>query len=169
MLETKVINFYAGPSAGKTTAALEFVSLLKKRGYEVEFAPEFAKELLYGGFLHLLDGSLVNEVNMINEKHRRLKLYDGKVEFIVTDAPLNMSIFYASDEYREWLTWYVKEIDTFNNYNVFIERGEDYDTKGRKQTYEESLTIDKEIKSFLVNYKSIDRDEVSKLLTLLNL
>ena len=43
---TKIVNAFAGPGAGKTTACLEIVSQLKMRGKSAEYVPEYAKELI---------------------------------------------------------------------------------------------------------------------------
>ena len=44
---TKIVNAFAGPGAGKTTACLEIVSQLKMRGKSAEYVPEYAKELVW--------------------------------------------------------------------------------------------------------------------------
>ena len=42
-----VVNFFGGPSAGKTTAALMTTGLLKMSGINAEYVHEFAKDLVY--------------------------------------------------------------------------------------------------------------------------
>ena len=44
---TVVVNMFGGPGAGKTVAALEATAKLKKLGYVVEYAPKYAKELVW--------------------------------------------------------------------------------------------------------------------------
>ena len=45
MRNTIVINAFGGPGSGKTTACFQIACELKKKGYVVEYVPEYAKEL----------------------------------------------------------------------------------------------------------------------------
>ena len=60
----KVINLYAGPCAGKTTHAHDLTAYLKKRGYNVEFIPEYAKTLVYQERKELAE----NQIHIFNEQ-----------------------------------------------------------------------------------------------------
>jgi len=69
---TIVINAFAGPGAGKTTSAWEIASALKKAGFSVELAPEYAKELVWTDRADLLDGSEANQLEVLQEQTRRI-------------------------------------------------------------------------------------------------
>lgn len=71
---TKIVNAFAGPGAGKTTACLEIVSQLKMRGKSAEYVPEYAKELVWDERTQLLDGSLMNQLTILCEQYKRIKL-----------------------------------------------------------------------------------------------
>ena len=43
----KIINFYGAPGTGKSTLACELFVYMKKHGYNVELASEYAKECVY--------------------------------------------------------------------------------------------------------------------------
>lgn len=55
MKKTKVINFIAGPGAGKTTLACLFFAQLKLKGYVCEYISEFAKTLVWEENYELLN------------------------------------------------------------------------------------------------------------------
>ena len=44
-MKKTVVNLYGGPGAGKSTAALQLVAELKKRGINADYVSEYAKEL----------------------------------------------------------------------------------------------------------------------------
>lgn len=86
--KTIVINAFGGPGAGKTTACLDITSMLRKRGFVAEYVPEYAKELVWDKNFEMLDGSEKNQKNILKEQQKRMDRLMGKVDFIVTDAPL---------------------------------------------------------------------------------
>lgn len=87
---TKIVNAFAGPGAGKTTACLEIVSQLKMRGKSAEYVPEYAKELVWDERTQLLDGSLMNQLTILCEQYKRIKRLFHKVDYIVTDSPYGL-------------------------------------------------------------------------------
>lgn len=74
---TKIVNAFAGPGAGKTTACLEIVSQLKMRGKSAEYVPEYAKELI---LKHSRDfgGTLTDKEVMLLAKVSRNTYYKYK-------------------------------------------------------------------------------------------
>lgn len=102
-----LINLFAGPSAGKTTAALELTAALKKKGFNVEYVSEYAKELVLENKTELLK----NQVHVTDEQFHRLdRLRNSGVEIIVTDSPVLLGKVYGegkiSREYGEKLLTY---------------------------------------------------------------
>ena len=51
MIDTKtiVINLFGEPSAGKSTAAMDITSRLKRSGINAEYVSEFAKDKVWEG------------------------------------------------------------------------------------------------------------------------
>ena len=87
-----LINLFAGPSAGKTTAALELTAALKKKGFNVEYVSEYAKELVLENKTELLK----NQVHVTDEQFHRLdRLRNSGVEIIVTDSPVLLGKVYG--------------------------------------------------------------------------
>ena len=161
-METKVINLFAGPGAGKSTTAAEVFVALKKKGIKVELVREFAKELEYRGTLDITDQSEISHVQYIRQSSPL-----RQVEYIITDGPLILGNIYGgnnwSEDERERL---LDNFGSFNNINYFIQRTKEYEDYGRSQTKAESLVLDSRIQCMLdmnkISYKVLTTDEIVK-------
>lgn len=168
-MNTIVINAFGGPCAGKTTACWEIASELKKRGITCEYVSEYTKDLIYDGKMYMLDDTMFHQQMILCEQRHRLDRLLGKVNVIVTDSPLFLSIVYASDRTDEYITHVLNVFNDYNNFNFIIERGSDeFQQAGRKQNFEESLQKDREIKELLdkynIKFSSYERNTVSKII-----
>ena len=142
-----LINLFAGPSAGKTTAALELTAALKKKGFNVEYVSEYAKELVLENKTELLK----NQVHVTDEQFHRLdRLRNSGVEIIVTDSPVLLGKVYGegkiSREYGKKLLTYH---NSFDNFNLFVNRGSTFQTEGRVHNLEQSKELDAKILTLL--------------------
>lgn len=154
--KTVVISAMGGAGVGKTTACFHIACALKKKDYVVEYVPEYSKELVWDENWELLDGSYEHQKEILKEQKRRLDRLVGKVDFIVTDAPLlNNSIYLKDCPEKEDHKKYLLEL--FNEYDNFIfvvERDmSKYEQEGRIQTFEESVAIDGDIEKMLKDNK----------------
>lgn len=165
-----LINLFAGPSAGKTTAALELTAALKKRGYNVEYVSEFAKELVLENKTDLLQ----NQEFVTEEQYKRLdRLRNSGVEIIVTDSPILLGKIYGkgtiSEEYEKTIS---EHHNSFESFNLFVKRGETFQTEGRIHNLEQSLEIDNQITSMLresgIFYGNYHHDEIDKTVDRIN-
>jgi len=146
---TTVINFFAGPGAGKTSSSFTLASELKWRGINIEYVPEYAKELTWGSEWETLD----NQLHVSVEQYKRIKRLNGKVEFIITDSPIILGVNYLKNEhsYKDSFKDVIFNcFNEFNNVNYFLYRKKKYLNKGRTETEEESIIIDKKIETFLL-------------------
>ena len=144
--KTLVINLFAGPGAGKTTSALELTAELKKRGFDVEYVPEYAKELVYAEDFE----ALADQEKVTSEQYARLARLKGKTDVIVTDSPILLGRVYGagkiSDEFADKIVgWY----NDFDNYNLEVTRPATYQQTGRVENREQAVERDKQIKSML--------------------
>lgn len=152
---TLVINCFAGPGAGKTTAAFYIACELKKRGYVTEYVPEYAKELVWEKNYLLINGSVANQQKLLAEQKRRIDRLNGQVEFVVTDSPLLLNYIYldksvGSEATEKYLKNVLKEHNQYQNFNLIVLRdNKRYEKAGRLQDIEESIKIDNEIKNLL--------------------
>lgn len=179
--KTIVVNMFGGPGSGKTTAAFEVMEKLKKAGYVVEYAPEYAKELVWMKDSHLvhpaqrmyaktlLDGEIKHQTQLMNNQIERIRRCVGQCDFVVTDSPIALAAFYlkpASDEQLERFEWTALEaMREFENFNMFVERDVSrYEPEGRLQTAEEAAKIDAHIERFLKSnelyYGTYDHDRI---------
>ena len=158
MCMTIVVNILGGPGAGKTVAAWEIAAELKKNGYIAEYVPEYAKEFVWEDDCDILDGSYIHQRKIYDEQKYRIDRLYGKVDFIVTDAPLLLSAIYLKEPdfqlRRKFERIILSDFSEYRNFNLFIDRGNTkYETKGRVQNYQESLVIDTLIKNYLKEHK----------------
>ena len=151
----KVINIFGGPGSGKSTGAASLYAWLKRNGESVELIQEYAKELYYEGTL-----ATVNELQIFNEQVRRLETYKGKVDYVITDAPLLKSVVYARNssmsihEYRSFIRYVDVVFHKYCNINLFLIRPGDqcldhnsvYDQRGRLQGLAQAINLDRMLK-----------------------
>jgi ATP:corrinoid adenosyltransferase len=142
---TKVINFFAGPGAGKSTAAAGLFFYMKCRGYKVELVTEYAKDLYYMDKLgHPTAGNAWVMQNVQHERQRRLL---GKVDYIITDSPLLKDIVYAhytlkGDELERFKAECQINFACFDNFNVWVNRVKTYQPYGRRESEESARSVD---------------------------
>lgn len=165
-MKTKVINFYAGPGAGKSTNAAGLFYEMKKLGYSVELVTEYAKDKVWEGSVKVLENQLYVTSNQIS---RQLRLV-GNVDYIITDSPLPVALQYCKEEdYQVIHTVISHYFNKFDNCNVFVDRNKPYKERGRMQTLEQSKAIDLKIEEGLsewggIQYRIESNGDISKLL-----
>jgi hypothetical protein len=165
-LSALVVNMFAGPGAGKSTMRASVFAELKWLGIDCEEAPEFAKDLTWEERFKVL----ANNQDYVYGKqlHRIMRLVD-KVEVVVTDSPIVLSIIYDSNKDEDFHRHVIKRFNSFDNLNIFIERFKPYNPNGRSQTIDEAIEIDNKIKQFLsdwsIDYITIpgERDSVATI------
>lgn len=144
------MNLYAGPGAGKTTSAWEIAARLKKEKINTEYCCEYAKEIVWEDKnSKLLDGSAASQTILFEEQNKRIARLQGKVSVVVTDSPLLLNLMYVSEPAPELEKKVFEAYGQYNNFNMFIKRGDDYEQAGRLQTLDESKEIDDRIKELL--------------------
>ena len=154
MRDTVVVNAFGGPGSGKTTACFYVACELKKKGYVVEYVPEYSKELVWDENWDLLDGSYEHQRQILAEQKRRIDRLVGKVDFVVTDAPILFNIIYLNDcdEKKQHMQDLLKIFGGYTNFNFFVQRDEEnFEKEGRIQNLDESKKKDEEILNLLRN------------------
>ena len=161
-----VVNFFAGPGAGKTTAALELTAALKKAGYTVEYVSEYAKQLVLEGRAD----ELKDQKKVTDGQYALLDRIRGTTDIIVTDIPVLLGLVYG--EFNDITPEYAKQIrgyyDSFDNFNMLVNRpnGAAFQTEGRVHNEKQSIELDGKIEAMLkaqgVFYGSYKRDDIAK-------
>lgn len=145
----KVINLWGAPGSGKSTTAAGLFSLMKLNQIKVELVTEFAKDLTYEkNFI-----TLSNQFAVSGEQDHRLRRLIGHVDYVITDSPLPLGVFYASGVYDS--DWFKNAIigaySTYDNINFFIRRIKPYSSLGRTQTEDESNQIAQDMEILMQN------------------
>lgn len=137
---TKIINLYGGPGTGKSTTAAGLFAKMKAAGYSCEYVPEYAKDIVWEESFNKLD----NQLYIFAKQYHRIFRLLGKVDYIITDSPLMLSLIYA--ENSEAFKQLVYEIiDSVETVDVFLQRVHEYQPEGRIQTAEEAARVDSRI------------------------
>lgn len=146
--KTFIVNLFGAPGAGKSTLAALTFSHLKIKGFNVELVTEYAKDLTYSNRRE----ELTIQPYIFGKQLSRIERLINKVDIIVTDSPLLLSIIYTNDR---WPASFISScIDIFmqyNNINYLINRTKEYKTSGRSQTEQESDEIHKLIVNELLD------------------
>jgi hypothetical protein len=173
-MKTKVINFVASPSTGKSLMAALIFSELKMRHYKAEYVQEYAKTLVWQDRLD----DLANQYNVSFEQYRMIKSVNGKVNYICLDSPLLLGLFYNRDHpenvcnVEKTEAMILSKMSEFDNIYIFLERNEEfpYETEGRIHNEEQSKVIAGQLLDLLdefgIEYKSFksDKKNVSAIL-----
>jgi hypothetical protein len=150
-----VINLLGSPCAGKSTTASELFYRLKVMGYRTEIICEYAKELWYEE-----NPIIGRQLHVFAEQLRRQERIRDKVDILITDSPLLLSIVYNNGDnphLNDLIAW---EFNTFNNMVYFLNRGDiAYERDGRFHDAGEAEQIDGKILGLMadleVPYKRI--------------
>lgn len=173
-MKTKVINFVASPSSGKSLMSALIFSELKMRHYRAEYVQEYAKSLVWQGRFD----ELANQYNVSYEQYKMIKAVDGKVEYICLDSPLLLGLYYNRhhkdnvSDIKKTENMILSKMDEFENIYIFLERNEEYpyEIEGRIHTEEQSKVIAKELVELLnelgIEYRTFksDRENVEDIL-----
>lgn len=155
-MNTRVINLFGGPGAGKSTTAAGLFHLMKLEGIKCELVTEYAKELVYE------ERSLADGILIFAQQHRRMKRLAGKVDYIITDSPLVMSEVYQLVLPPSFHQLVRTIYNGFNNVEFKINRVKPYHAYGRVQTEEKARILDIEMNKIMdPDHFVIDGDETA--------
>jgi adenylate kinase family enzyme len=166
-----VVNLFAGPGAGKSTACAQIYSELKWLGVNCEMALEYAKDKVWEESVKLLE----NQDYIFGKQLHRINRLINKVDVIITDSPLLLSIIYDATKSENFKKHVIEIHNRFENFNFFIEREKPYNESGRTQKENEAKIIDNRIKNLLkelnISYSTVvgNKREIERLSTIIYL
>lgn len=133
-----VINLFGVPGASKSTGAAYIFSKLKMANINAELITEFAKGKVWEKNSEVFRPD--NQCYIFGKQFYNMSRCKDKVDIIVTDAPLPMSIVYnQSDMLGETFNTTVMNcFNSFNNVSYLLTRDKPYNPKGRYQSEKES-------------------------------
>jgi thymidylate kinase len=157
MKDTLVVNLIGGQGAGKTSTMGDLFAWLKWRNVDSEMCGEFAKELVWEN----RKDTFKDEMYIFAKQNHRLFRCNGKVDVIVTDRPLIMSVvynqFYGNKDNALWNNAYEQTVvETFNqyhNYNIYLNRVKPFNKNGRNETEDTARKFDLLFKEYLDDSK----------------
>lgn len=159
-----VINLFAGPGSGKSTTCAGVFAKLKLAGINCEMALEYAKDKVWENSHEVLD----DQIYVFGKQLHRIFRLKDKVEVVITDSPLLLSILYDKSENPFLRDLVLDQFNKFENRNYFIHRNTIYNPKGRLQTEDEAKEIDKVLINLLgkfnVDYKTVDKDNAADII-----
>lgn len=145
----RVINLWGSPGAGKSTVAAGLFWKMKVADYDVELINEYAKDVAWEGRKDLLRDQLY----LMAQQNRKLERLRGKVDYVISDSPLLLTLAYAPDLYYSSFAPLVKEIwDSYDNDNHLIIRTHPYKQAGRVHSEEQSNVVDRKIRQIFEEF-----------------
>jgi hypothetical protein len=142
-----LINLYGAPGAGKSTGAAYIFSKLKLAGFNAELVTEFAKDKVWEESKAVFE----NQAYIFGKQYFRISRCADKVDVIVTDSPLPLSIIYNTDPVlgEDFNNMVLNVANSFNSKNYYIHRAKDYNPIGRFQSETESDSVGDKIRETL--------------------
>jgi hypothetical protein len=152
---TSIINFYAGPSTGKSTSAAYIYYLLKSEHKNAELVREYVKAWAWD----LRPINTYDQLYFLGKQSRYESMLYNKVDYIVTDSPVMLGGFYAKQYCPEAISkgivaatqafYNQAEQDGHKHHHIFLNRTKRYNPAGRYQTEEQAKDMDKGIRNYL--------------------
>ena len=160
-MKTIVVNLIGAAGSGKSTLASEIFAKLKREGYNCEYVPEFVKKSVYENNMTILNNQLV----ILANQYYNMDILRDKVNIIVTDSPIILSIFYNQNNHSKENTFKIPDEifkklilyihGTFDNLNFFIVRNHEYKREGRYQD-EDQVKLEEAKLMNMMNKLNID-------------
>ena len=119
-------------------------------GINCELITEFAKDKVWENNLEVFN----NQLYILGKQSFKTSRVLGKVDVIITDAPLFNNMLYLPEDQKHLFNAYKLIISDFSskydNFHYFIKRVKPYNPNGRYQTEEQSDKIETDLKEQLL-------------------
>lgn len=156
-----VISVYGGPASGKSTTAFSLYARLKKAGFNVEVAPEIAKEFV------LEENNVALSYQLMVWANQCYRIYTAyrHADIVITDAPILLGAVYNEDASPAFIDVVFEQYHRYNNINIVMPRQLErpHSMVGRVHSLTESISIDNQITHLLdqhnIPYVNFDGDE----------
>ena len=152
--KTLIVNLFGAPGSGKSTGSAYIFSKLKMNNVDCELVTEFAKDKVWEESTEVFKCQPYIFAKQLFRQSR----VKGKVDVIVTDSPLLLSIFYNSNKNPDIVKHFNDLVLAYHkqeyNLNIFINRAKPYNPNGRLHSEDESKQIADRIKQEIL----IDND-----------
>lgn len=146
----KIINILGAPGSGKSTLSHGLMFEMKRKGYNVEYVNEYAKDLVWEERFNML---LDQQEYIFAQQHKKISRLKNKVDYVVTDSPLLLFLYYGRNYGKEFKDFVKFVNNQYNNYYFYIERAHEYKSIGRTQTEKEANELNKDLLKILEEEK----------------
>lgn len=165
---TKIINLFGGPGVGKSTIAAGLFYYMKIAGYSVEQPQEWCKQKVYEGTKYPFKDQLYTYAC----QNKLIKQLIGKVDYVISDSPLFLSVIYQSEETPLFSDFATENFNRYDNVNFLIRRRHLYQPTGRlhteKQSCEISTLLEEKLNEYNIDYVPLNSgDAVEAILNIL--
>ena len=179
---SEIINIFGGPGIGKSSIAAGVTYKIKKNHISCDQPYEFPKLLAWDDN----HSAIQDQLYVLANQHRGIVKSYGKVDYIVLDSPILLSLtyrnYYKGTEYPSSLygeSFDKMVLDTFNQYdniNIVLDRADGvHNNDERYQNLEESKELDGVIENSLIENNipfhkiKVDDDTVDNIIELINI
>ena len=149
---TKVINIVGGPGSDKSFFSAALVLYFYQHQKTVKTIPAFAKALVWQQNFEVLK----NQYFIAQRQFEMLNLFDGQVQFLVTEGSLPQVLYYnetfeqnicdVAKTRAQILEWHRMH----DNINILVQRGDKkYQRTGRFQEEDQALEIDRGLRAMM--------------------
>ena len=159
MRRTVIINLFGGPGSGKSTIASGLFYAFKSKGLTCDNPYEFPKQVAWEDN----NSQITDQLYILANQHRGIVRSYGKVNYIILDSPLLLSLAYKNGYTGDYPAKFYNDsfdlmvLELFNSYenvNIFLDRADrKFQQEGRFQTEDESGKYDEIIKKILDDNK----------------
>ena len=178
---SKIVNIFGGPGIGKSSIASGITYKLKKSHISCDNPYEFPKLLAWDDN----HSAIQDQLYVLANQHRGIVKSYGKVDYIVLDSPILLSLtyrsYYKNNDYPASLygeSFDKMLLDVFNKYdniNIVLKRTDGvHNNDERYQNLEESIDLDKSIENSLIKNNipyhlvKVGESTVDEILTIIN-
>lgn len=144
-----VVNFFGGPSAGKTGLSSCVHGYMRKHGYPCEVVHEAAKDYVWRGDKHTLD----NQVLITAIQFDRVLAVYGKMPVIINESPIPTGLVFPTPRgcSPAWRRAVIDQFLEFRNLNFFLHRDPPapHEHEGRREDGPQAAAKDLELLAML--------------------
>lgn len=146
----KIINLWGAPSSGKSTTAAGLFFLMKINKEKVELVTEYAKNLIWSERHKMFD----EQIYLLSKQNHLQARLAGKVDWVITDSPLPLSIYYAPKNYlKSFPNIAIEQFNCYDNVNILLKRTQHtYENFGRRHSEQESGLIHDDLVELMNTY-----------------
>lgn len=133
----KVINLIGASNTGKSTTVYGLLYLMKRMGLSVEYASEYAKDMVYEHRGNILGDQLY----ILAKQQRKLSRLEN-IDYAITDTSLLLGIVYATNPKPELVDVVKAYFNDYDNHVFYLPRNDDFKFVGTGRVQQDRAASD---------------------------